>query len=650
MNDQTIAQKYFDIDSTYRNRKNYINPYDFVVPYSFPNKGSTTLSFFDPILDSSPFTGSSLQPGQLYTQSSTDTTHITLDANDSSINNFYINITLQLGSEFRTITDYNGATRVATVDLPFSALPAPGTQYFTRRIASYFNSNVAIVGYNPATNTVDRLNLLTATPSPTKDFYAGSYVRFTNGPHASQTALITKYEPNNSILAWSQPSSVGVNAFLSTTTEQGFVFSPNVAGVINTITLNLSSFENTSPRRSFLLRIRSGAGLNGAILYSNTFTISNNLTPTDTTFAISSLSVGPTQYFTITLIDTTVNGLTTGYINLFGITPTTTLTTYGELLVYPKTSITVFPTGTVISSQPNTNVYTLDNVTSIVSAAFSLRRLRSSYSGNAIRVRRSSDNAEQDIGFVSDQLDITSLKTFVGTSNGYIKTWYDQSTNSYNFVQNTNSLQPRIMNLGVLDNMGGYPVLVFDGVDDYMSFGYPFATSSSCSINLVCKLNASAAWARFFDLVTAAPTIYFIGVPYNGTTGRFQINNGTGDRFVNFTATTDTNNHVFTFNLTGTNMNVTRDRTSLVSTAVTSILPSSLSGTGYICKSQSGDPYLSANYQEIIFFGSVLSSGDQVSVENDQKTYFQNLVLLKQKLNFAILLFFETQMLHNFYF
>jgi hypothetical protein len=32
--------------------------------------------------------------------------------------------------------------------------------------------------------------------------------------------------------------------------------------------------------------------------------------------------------------------------------------------------------------------------------AYSLRKLRTAYSGSAIRVRRSSDNAEQDFGFV----------------------------------------------------------------------------------------------------------------------------------------------------------------------------------------------------------------------------------------------------------
>ena len=47
-------------------------------------------------------------------------------------------------------------------------------------------------------------------------------------------------------------------------------------------------------------------------------------------------------------------------------------------------------------------------------AAYSLRLLDSTYTGSAIRVRRSSDNTEQDIGFnVFGELDTVSLGGFL---------------------------------------------------------------------------------------------------------------------------------------------------------------------------------------------------------------------------------------------
>jgi hypothetical protein len=92
---------------------------------------------------------------------------------------------------------------------------------------------------------------------------------------------------------------------------------------------------------------------------------------------------------------------------------------------------------------------------------YSLRKLRTAYSGSAIRVRRSSDNAEQDFGFVSNVLDTASLLTFVGAGNGYITTWYDQSGNGRNVTQSTATSQPMIIVAGALVTRGGKPALSF---------------------------------------------------------------------------------------------------------------------------------------------------------------------------------------------
>jgi len=98
--------------------------------------------------------------------------------------------------------------------------------------------------------------------------------------------------------------------------------------------------------------------------------------------------------------------------------------------------------------------------------AFSLRKLRDAYSGNSIKVRRSSDNTEQNIGFVGTSLDTVSLLSFVGAGSGFVSTFYDQSGNSNNAVQTTLVSQPRIVNSGVLETEGGQPCMFFDGLND----------------------------------------------------------------------------------------------------------------------------------------------------------------------------------------
>jgi hypothetical protein len=98
--------------------------------------------------------------------------------------------------------------------------------------------------------------------------------------------------------------------------------------------------------------------------------------------------------------------------------------------------------------------------------AYSVRKLRTAYTGNCIRVRRSSDNAEQNIGFVNNELDTTSLLSFVGAGNGFVTTWYDQSGNNNNGIQTTAANQPQIVNAGSLLIENTKPRLAFDGTND----------------------------------------------------------------------------------------------------------------------------------------------------------------------------------------
>lgn len=93
--------------------------------------------------------------------------------------------------------------------------------------------------------------------------------------------------------------------------------------------------------------------------------------------------------------------------------------------------------------------------------AMSLRKLRTAYTGAAIRVRRSSDNVEQDIGFVGEDLDTASLLSFCGASNGHVVTFYDQSGGGFNFSQSIAANQPLIVESGVLNVQGAKPIIEF---------------------------------------------------------------------------------------------------------------------------------------------------------------------------------------------
>ena len=97
------------------------------------------------------------------------------------------------------------------------------------------------------------------------------------------------------------------------------------------------------------------------------------------------------------------------------------------------------------------------------SAAYSLRQLRTAYEGPAIKVRRSSDDELQDIGFIDGNLDTTSLLSFVGSGDGFVKTWYDQSGAGImgNGVQISESDQPKIAENGFVTLYNSMPVIKF---------------------------------------------------------------------------------------------------------------------------------------------------------------------------------------------
>jgi hypothetical protein len=124
-------------------------------------------------------------------------------------------------------------------------------------------------------------------------------------------------------------------------------------------------------------------------------------------------------------------------------------------------------------------------------AAYSLRKLRAGYTGDAIEVRRASDNTTQDIGFVDGELDTTSLTSFCSGTNGFVTTWYDQSGNGYNATQSTVANQPQIVSSGSVILENGKAAVKFDGSDDVLSLNSVVNNPSTLAIICVFKHNNS---------------------------------------------------------------------------------------------------------------------------------------------------------------
>jgi Alpha-L-arabinofuranosidase B, catalytic len=119
----------------------------------------------------------------------------------------------------------------------------------------------------------------------------------------------------------------------------------------------------------------------------------------------------------------------------------------------------------------------LDGVPTPIGAWSVYYRLRSAYTGSLLRIRRSNDNAEADIGYGSDNLvDQAAITTHCGANSGFVTKVYDQSGNGRDVSQATTTAQPSIVNAGTIRTSNGQVIALFDGGDDVL------ARSDSCGL------------------------------------------------------------------------------------------------------------------------------------------------------------------------
>lgn len=131
----------------------------------------------------------------------------------------------------------------------------------------------------------------------------------------------------------------------------------------------------------------------------------------------------------------------------------------------------------------------LDPYTTNLWATWSLDRELSAYTGPLIRVRRSSDNTEQDIGTATGtSLDTASLLAFAGSGSAYVSKVYDQGGVN-DLVMATDGNQPQIVSAG---SYLGF--IAHDGTDDFMAT--PNNVPGHAALTMYCRLTLGSNSVR----------------------------------------------------------------------------------------------------------------------------------------------------------
>ena len=168
----------------------------------------------------------------------------------------------------------------------------------------------------------------------------------------------------------------------------------------------------------------------------------------------------------------------------------------------------------------------LDQLSALPAIAYSLRRRTQTYAGPAINVRRDSDNAAMDIGFIGNILDTVTLLAFCGSGNGFVTKWYNQGIlgASAAVYQATAVSQPQIVSSGDVVTLNGLPTVYFSG-STYLTAadpgGLPYG-SSSCYLNSVASVTTLSNGRTFAYGADAANQLRCIG-PYASGWGMLEL-------------------------------------------------------------------------------------------------------------------------------
>lgn len=242
-------------------------------------------------------------------------------------------------------------------------------------------------------------------------------------------------------------------------------------------------------------------------------------------------------------------------------------------------------------------------------AAYSFRRLLSAYIANkAVNIRRSSDNAAQDFGFLaSGSFDAASAAAFIGAGSGFITKWYDQSGNGYDVAQGTAANQP------------GYSA---SGLNSLPTGNY---VSSSSQILIRSTSPSQAAPLTIMVIAKRSGLNFMSLLGTNGGAPLLGFTNSSGGVRAIFTSTVSTSGATEGFaHCIGAAINGASSKWFIDGSASAF---SSNPGVGTITgMALGGSPtfgnYLNGPMPEALLFGGALADADAQTIQANQKTYY----------------------------
>jgi hypothetical protein len=228
--------------------------------------------------------------------------------------------------------------------------------------------------------------------------------------------------------------------------------------------------------------------------------------------------------------------------------------------------------------------------------------------------------------------DAEAVLAFVGSGNGFVTTWYDQSGNGRNATQTDPTKQPQIVSNGAIITMNGRPTLFFDGNDSMQrtNIGTVFSTPAGFEFQTVVDLVSRATYTSLPITVMNGPASRVVDGYLTAFGGSPNFSYGPGNAFIANAWPTFTAYDVSPVNAPPAIMgyNATSSTAALfqngVQTAL-SVTPGTFAQTGItltIGGRTDTTTSFPGNISEIVGFVGTLSTTDRKILERNQGQHY----------------------------
>lgn len=233
--------------------------------------------------------------------------------------------------------------------------------------------------------------------------------------------------------------------------------------------------------------------------------------------------------------------------------------------------------------------------------------------GNAITVRRASDNTTQTIVVLSTgALDVSTASTFCASTTCYVTEAFDQTGHSNNVIQATTSAQPQL----VFNCIGSLPCLGFTNTSDQgLTATYTLAQPLTVTAVALTSVAGSSTYQPIVGSSTSGDA-YLEFAPINSSSNGIALAAKTGGG-IGYSAITQSTFYAMVGVLNGASSVLDYDGTTTSGSAGTNGI-----GTQVSWGTDSTADWLEGQSTEAGVWGSAFTTGQQSSMVSNQRTYW----------------------------